>query len=92
MTDLTTHLPQDDRWMDDYAAHLGRDALAQYYDRVFLRLNSMQPGDAMSVGREVRPDNYDLFLKCAATAIRELHALEMGTWHIEEQGNLILRT
>lgn len=91
MNDLASHLPQDDRWTDDYAARLGWDALAAYYDRVFLRLLRMPPGEELHVLREVSPGNYDLFLKCACTAIRELHALGLCSWHVEQRGTLITR-
>jgi len=60
MLDLTQHLPQDDLWMDDYAATMGWEALRGYYDRVFLRLMQMCPGEELHVAREVRPENYDL--------------------------------
>lgn len=93
MLDLTQHLPQDDRWTDDYAARLGWEALCRYYDRVFLRLLAMKPGEELHVARECRPDNYDLFLKCACTAIRELHGMkERGTWHVEQRGTIIRRS
>lgn len=92
MLDLTQHLPQDDLWMDDYAATMGWEALRGYYDRVFLRLMQMCPGEELHVAREVRPENYDLFLKCACAALRELHSLEIYDWHIEQRGTVILRS
>ncbi len=92
MLDLTQHLPQDDLWMDDYAARLGWEALCAYYDRVFRRLVLMQPGEELHVAREVRPENYDLFLKCACAALRELHSLDIYDWHIEQRGTVILRS
>lgn len=92
MLDLTQHLPQDDLWMDDYAATMGWEALCGYYDRVFLRLMQMCPGEELHVAREVRPENYDLFLKCACAALRELHSLDIYDWHIEQRGTVILRS
>ena len=92
MLDLTQHLPQDDLWMDDYAATMGWEALCGYYDRVFRRLLQMQPGEDLHVAREVRPENYDLFLKCACAALRELHSLDIYDWHIEQRGTVILRS
>lgn len=92
MLDLTQHLPQDDLWMDDYAATMGWEALRGYYDRVFRRLLQMQPGEELHVAREVRPENYDLFLKCACAALRELHSLDIYDWHIEQRGTVILRS
>ena len=92
MLDLTQHLPQDDLWMDDYAATMGWEALRGYYDRVFLRLMQMCPGEELHVAREVRPENYDLFLKCACAALRELHSLDIYDWHIEQRGTVILRS
>ena len=52
----------------------------------------MCPGEELHVAREVRPENYDLFLKCACTAIRELPFLFFGSWHIEQRGTVILRS
>lgn len=49
MLDLTQHLPQDDHWMDDYAARLGWDTVCHYYNRVFVRLLMMQPGEELHV-------------------------------------------
>ena len=92
MLDLTRHLPQDDQWADDYAARLGWEEVCRYYNRVFLRLLGMQPGEELHVLQEVRPDNYDLFLKCACTAIRELHGLGLWAWHVEQRGTLIRRS
>ena len=92
MLDLTQHLPQDDLWMDDYAATMGWEALRGYYNRVFRRLMQMQPGEELHVAREVRPENYDLFLKCACAALRELHSLDIYDWHIEQRGTVILRS
>lgn len=92
MLDLTQHLPQDDLWMDDYAATMGWEALRGYYDRVFLRLMQMCPGEELHVAREVRPENYDLFLKCVCAALRELHSLDIYDWHIEQRGTVILRS
>lgn len=92
MLDLTQHLPQDDLWMDDYAATMSWEALRGYYDRVFRRLLQMQPGEELHVAREVRPENYDLFLKCACAALRELHSLDIYDWHIEQRGTVILRS
>lgn len=92
MLDLTQHLPQDDLWMDDYAATMGWEALCGYYDRVFLRLMQMCPGEELHMAREVRPENYDLFLKCACAAMRELHSLDIYDWHIELRGTVILRS
>ena len=92
MLDLTQHLPQDDLWMDEYAATMGWEALCGYYDRVFRRLLRMQPGEDLHVAREVRPENYDLFLKCTCAALRELHSLDIYDWHIEQRGTVILRS
>lgn len=92
MLDLTQHLPQDDLWMDDYAATMGWEALRGYYDRVFLRMMQMCPGEELHVAREVRPENYDLFLKCACAALRELQSLDIYDWHIEQRGTVILRS
>lgn len=92
MLDLTQHLPQDDHWMDDYAARLGWDTVCHYYNRVFVRLLMMQPGEELHVAEVVKPDNYDLFLKCACTAIRELNLLEPYAWSVEQRGTIILKS
>ena len=91
MPDLTQYLPCNDLWINGYAARMGWQELCRYYDRVFLRLMQMQPDEELHVEREVRPENYDLFLKCACTAIRELHGLGMQSWQVEQRSTVIHR-
>lgn len=60
--DLTHLLPDDARsWIPTYADRMGWEKLKEYYDRVFLRLERMRPGEKLVVWQEVVPDNYDLF-------------------------------
>ena len=91
MEDLTQYLAPNDGWIATAAAEMGWDALAAYYNRVFLRLMQMPPGGSLDVAASVRPANYRLFLHCACTAIRELERMGIGNFYIEQQGNLILK-
>ena len=84
--DLTNHLPDP-----AYAERLGWDKLTEYYDRVFLRLERMRPGDKLVVWQEVAPKNYDLFLHCAYTAIYELQSMNVHAYYFDEQATVITR-
>lgn len=60
--DLTHLLPDDARsWIPTYEERMGWERLKEYYDRVFLRLERMRPGEKLVVWQEVVSDNYDLF-------------------------------
>lgn len=91
MTDLTPYLTDSNDWIAPCAESMGWDSLAAYYNRVFLRLLQMPAGSHLVVTDIVRPDNYELFLHCACTAIRELEHMGEGTYYIEDRGKLILK-
>ena len=91
MTDLTPYLTDSNDWITPCAEQMGWDALAAYYNRVFLRLLRMHKGSHLVVTDIVRPDNYKLFLHCVCTAIRELENIGEGSYYIEDRGKLILK-
>lgn len=89
---LTNHLPDDARsWIPTYADRMGWDKLKEYYDRVFLRLERMRPGEKLVVWQEVVPNNYDLFLHCAYTAICELQSYGISSYYFDDQATVITR-
>ena len=57
------------------AEEFGWDALTAYYDRVFLLIWELQPGCQIIITDMVKPDNYEIFVKCASTAIDEINHL-----------------
>ena len=65
------------------AAQIGWHELTDYYNQVFLYLMEMKTGSQFRVTDRVRPENYELFLHCACTAIRELEYMNMGVYYIE---------
>jgi hypothetical protein len=91
MIDLTACIPQDNQWMNETADRIGWDELTGYYDRVFLMLQNMKRGERFEVVRKVHPDNYELFIKCACTAIMELSSQGIYAWSLEDNGTVIVR-
>ena len=91
MNDLTPYLTDSNDWIAPCAESMGWDALAAYYNRVFLRLLQMPKGGHLVVTKIVSPDNYKLFLHCVCTAIRELEHMGEDSYYIEDKGKLILK-
>lgn len=90
--DLLQYLPNDNQsWIPPYVDSMGMDQLAQYYDKVFITLYEMQPGDSFRVTEKVAPVNYDLFMKCVYSVLCEFDTYGIHSYYIEEQGTVILR-
>ena len=90
--DFTLFLPDDARsWIPSYAARIGWDKLREYYNRVFIRLERMCPGERLIVYKEVNPENYDLFLHCAYTAVCELQSMDIQSYYFDEDATVITR-
>lgn len=68
---------------------MGEDELREYYDKVFIRLYDMKPGEQFDITQEVNPDNYDLFVKCVSTCFNELAVYGLCGYHLED--NIILK-
>lgn len=89
---LLQYLPDDNQsWIVPYAKSMGMDRLAEYYDKVFIMLYEMQPGESFRVTEKVAPKNYDLFMKCVYSVLCEFAQYGIYDHHIEEQGTVILR-
>lgn len=89
---LLQYLPDDNQsWIPRYAESMGMDKLKEYYNKVFLMLESMQPGETFRVTEKVHPDNYDLFMKCVYSCLHEFGEYGIYSYYIEEQGTVILR-
>lgn len=67
------------------------DGLARYYDKVFIMLYEMQPGESFRIIEKVSPENYALFMKCVYSVLFEFDKYAVGSYYIEEQGTVILR-
>lgn len=91
MTNLTPYLTDSNDWITPFAERIGWDNLSAYYNRVFLRLMQIPRDGHLRVTDIVCPDNYRLFMHCACTAIRELEHMGLGTYYIEDRGQLILK-
>ena len=90
--DFTLFLPDDARsWIPSYAERIGWDKLREYYNRVFIRLERMCPGERLIVYKEVNPENYDLFLHCAYTAVCELQSMDIQSYYFDEDATVITR-
>lgn len=89
---LLDYLPNDHQsWIADIAAKMGWDDLTKYYNQVFLMLLQMKPNTFFSVVDKVRPENYELFMKCSFSAIQELTSMKAGTYTYEKQGTIIIK-
>lgn len=89
---LLHHLTNDNQsWIPAYEEQMGIGRLAKYYDKVFIMLYEMQPGESFQVTEKVSPENYDLFMKCVYSVLCELSKYGIGSYYIEEQGTVILR-
>ncbi|MDR0939947.1 MAG: hypothetical protein LBN29_11480 [Mediterranea sp.] len=72
MVDLTPYAPSDYSWWPDYAERYGEKWLRDYCDRLFVRLLRMERRSCLKVIDMVRPENYDVFVKCLYRTYREL--------------------
>ena len=64
--DLLQYFPDNNQsWIPSYIESMGMEKLAEYYNKVFIRLYGMQPGESFRVLEKVSPENYDLFMKFA---------------------------
>lgn len=89
---LLHHLPDDSQsWIAAYEKQMGMDRLVKYYDKVFIMLYEMQPGESFRITEKVAPANYDLFMKCVYSVLCEFGKYGVGSYYIEEQGTVILR-
>lgn len=71
MDDLTKYKPHDNSWMKEEHERLG-DKLDKYYNAIFMRLYEMKNDEIMNIIREVRPENYSIFIKCLCSVILEM--------------------
>lgn len=90
--DLLQYLPDDNQsWIPSFIESIGIEKLTEYYDKVFIRLYNLQPGESFRILEKVRPENYDLFMKCVYSCLCEFDAYGIHSYYIEEQGTVILR-
>jgi hypothetical protein len=90
--DLLQYLPDDNQsWIPPYVELMGVERLTEYYNKVFIWLYEMQPGESFRVLEKVRPENYDLFMKCVYSCLCAFDLYGIYSYHIEEQGTVILR-
>ena len=70
--DLLQYLPDDSRsWIQSYIELVGMERLTEYYDKVFIDLYEMLPGESFRVLEKVSPENYGLFMKCVYSCLCE---------------------
>lgn len=85
MVDFKQYIPDDDRaWIMEYYDRLGVKGLIEYYNKIFVRLFDMEPGDELDIVQIVSPDNYDLFIKCVVTCFAELASYGMCEYYLED--------
>ena len=82
--DLLQYLPDDSRsWIQSYIELVGMERLTEYYDKVFIELYEMLPGESFRVLEKVSPENY--------SCLCEFDLYDICSYYIEEQGTVILR-
>lgn len=91
MVDLREFVPLNNDWIKDSADKIGWDQLTAYYDSIYLMLLNMERDEVFDVEKLVRPENYELFIRCACTAILELGKQGIFAWSLNEQANRIVR-
>ena len=89
MINVQQYIPEPgSTWIKDYYDKMGDD-LTEYYNKVFLHLYKMKPGDQFDIEKKVDPQNYDLFIKCLILVYQQLHSCGMTDFFLE--GSMILR-
>ena len=89
MINVQQYIPEPgNTWIKDYFEKMG-DELIQYYNKVFMHLYEMKPGDQFDIEKMVDPQNYDLFIKCLILVINELYSYGLTNFFLE--GTLVLR-
>lgn len=90
--DLFQYFPDNSQsWIPSYIESMGMEKLAEYYNKVFIRLYGMQPGESFRVLEKVSPENYDLFMKCVYSCLCEFDLYGVHSYYLEEQGTVIFR-
>lgn len=56
-------LTNDWSWYKRYTSVMGEDLLKSYISRVYVRLDSMKPGETFDITQKVISENYELFVK-----------------------------
>lgn len=56
-------LTNDWSWYERYTSVMGEDLLKSYISRVYVRLESMKPGETFDIRQKVISENYELFVK-----------------------------
>jgi hypothetical protein len=74
MPDYSQHRPQDWEWCNEYRSRMGDEAWWKYINDVYGFLLSMRPGNFLSVEKNVKPENVDLFIKVCCLFIQEQQA------------------
>lgn len=91
MEDLTQYIPQDRLWIKKAFISMGEDRLAEYYNRVFLRLYRMKHKERLYILQEVSPDNYKLFIQVVCTVINELSSYGIYEFSLENRATIVCR-
>lgn len=92
MADLRQYIPSDKRWIQEMSDLMGEEQLKEYYNRVFIRMCSMNHHGSIHVLQEVCPENYNLFIKCVCTCISEFQSYDIYEYCLEENATVIYRS
>ena len=78
MPDYSQHRLQDWAWYFDYRSQMGKEKFYRYINRVYRLLMSMKPGSYLSIEKNVKPENIDLFIKTVCMFISEQQNLKQS--------------
>ncbi len=82
--DIMQYMPADNQtWMKDFTDKMGWENLCAYYNKLFVRMFDMKPGEKINILEEVRPENYNLFMKCLYTCLSELAGYNLYDYYLE---------
>lgn len=70
-TDLSRYRMNDYAWIEIYKKKMGNQAFYEYRDSVYHQLMSLQPGQYFDIVKNVRQENYEVFIKICCMFISE---------------------
>jgi hypothetical protein len=91
--DYSEHRMQNWEWCLEYRSRMGKEAYCQYVSKVYDFLLSMKPGTFLSIAKNVKEENRDLFIKTCCMFIQEqrMSSVPQEFYHIFNAGYTEIR-
>ncbi|MDR0681744.1 MAG: hypothetical protein LBG15_07855 [Dysgonamonadaceae bacterium] len=71
MNNNSQYITQSWEWCKDYRSRMGKESYEAYVNKVYTLLLNMRPNTYFSIGKNVSPENLDLFIKICCMFIQE---------------------